>query len=157
MVLLFALAASASAATPTESQAALYQALTARHLEQSCAELATLSPTPAEDLVWLAENTTQPSWVAIRAAACVVEDHAEPAAPALTRWVTSKATLGLALTTVPALDTLPVSVARPILEAGLAGPLADELRPRIQRLQTPELRSLVPSVPPATPVPAPTP
>jgi hypothetical protein len=152
MVLLFAVTAHiASAATPTESQSALYQALTPRHLERACTELATLSDTPAEDFVWLAENTERPAWVAIRSAECVLELYAEPAAPALTRWMQSQNTLGLALTTVHAMDGVPVSVARPVLEAGLAGPLADELRPRIQRLATPELRLLAGSSPSARP------
>jgi len=152
MVLLFAITAQlASAATPSESQNALYQALTPRHLERSCTELATLSATPTEDFVWLAENAERPSWVAIRSAECVLELYAEPAAADLTRWMQSPNTLGLALTTVHAMDGVPASVARPVLEAGLAGPLADELRPRIQRLATPELRLLAETTPPASP------
>ena len=49
MVFLLALAAHASPATPTESQSALYQAMTPRHLEQSCSALSTLSATPQAD------------------------------------------------------------------------------------------------------------
>ena len=152
MVLLFALAAQlASATPPSNSQEALYQALTPRHLERSCTELATLSPTPHVDFVWLAENAERPSWVAIRSAECVLALYAEPAAPDLTRWMQSPDTLGLALTTVHAMDRIPVSVAQPVLQAGLAGPLADALRPRIQRLITPELRLLAAEPLPASP------
>lgn len=147
MLAILALAASASAATPSDSQNTLYQALMPRHLEQSCAELATLSPTPTSDLIWLAENATQPSWVAIRAAECVLELDAETAAPALTRWMQGPNTLGLALTTVQALDTLPMTVAQPLLEAGLKGALADEVRPRALRLTTPALRQIAEPTP----------
>ena len=150
MVLPFALAVQlASAATPSESQDALYQALTPRHLERSCTELAALSSTPHADFVWLAEHAERPSWVAIRSAECVLELYAEPAVSDLTRWMQSPDTLGLALTTVHAMDRVPVSVAQTVLQAGLAGPLADALRPRVQRLTTPALRQLA-----AEPLPA---
>jgi len=143
MVFLLALAATtAQAAEPTASQLALYTALSGRHADQSCTAVAALSPTPASDLVWLAEHAEQPAWVAIRAAECVLERFAEPAGADITRWMQSEATLGLALTTVGRLDQLPLSVARPALEAGLAGPIADRVRPRAQRLQTAELRVL---------------
>jgi hypothetical protein len=151
MVFLFALATvaaplTAAAAEPSETQMVLYRALSVRHLEQTCADLAKLSATPTEDLVWLAENAEQPSWVAIRAAECVLELYPEPASPSIRAWMQSPDHLGLALVTVPHLDALPVAVAQPILEAGLAGPLAEKVRPRAAKLHTPELRAL--AVPP---------
>jgi hypothetical protein len=146
MTLLLALAATtaqAAAPTPSPSQLALYKALSPRHLEQSCAEVAALSTEPAADLVWVAENAEQPAWVAIRAAECVVGSFAEPAAPALTRWMQSETTLGLALTVVTQLDSMPLEQARPLLAAGLAGPHAERLRPRAEKLAKPELLALL--------------
>jgi len=144
MVFVLALAATtAQAAEPSESQLALYKVLSGRHQEQSCTHIVELSPTPTTDLVWLAENAEQPAWVAIRAAECVLELYPEPAAPHITRWMQSDDTLGLALLTVSRLDGLPTAQARPFLEAGLAGPHADRVRPRAEKLEQPELRALV--------------
>lgn len=143
MVLLFALSVtSAQAAEPSASQQALYTALSGRHLEQSCAQLTDLSATPQDDLVWLAENAEQPAWVAVRAAECVLELYAEPASPTIQRWMQSEATLGLAIVTTQHLDGLPLRQAKTLVQAGLSGPLAAQLRPRVERLTVPELRAL---------------
>lgn len=153
MVHLLAIAASVALATPAEatpspdtvptaSQKALYSALSGRHLDQTCDQLATLSPTPQADLVWLAEHAEQPAWVSVRSAECVLELYAEAAAPQIAKWMTSQNTLGLAIVTVQHLDGLPLEQARPLVQAGLSGPLADQLRPRFQRLTEPELSAL---------------
>lgn len=144
MVILLALAATtAQAAEPSATQLALYKALSGRHQEQTCTEVARLSPEPATDLVWLAEHAEQPAWVSVRAAECVLDLYPEPAGPSIARWMASEDTLGLALTAVARLDSLPVAQAKPILAAGLAGPHADRVRVRAEKLQQPELRALV--------------
>ena len=62
----------ASEATPSESQLAVYRALSGRHFEAGCDALKGLSPTLADDLIWLAENSHQTAWVAVRRMPLVV-------------------------------------------------------------------------------------
>ena len=145
VAILFAIPGAALAETPTpsDSQLALYKALSGRHFEAGCASLSALSPTLSDDLVWLAENTHQPTWVSIRAADCALALHPTEADAAARRWLTSDAFKGLALVTVQHLDAMPVAQSTALVEAGLAGPLAEALRPRVARLATPELKALV--------------
>jgi len=135
-------AALAEGPQPSDSQMALYRALSGRHFEAGCAALVELSPTLADDLVWLAENTHQPAWVAIRAADCVLDLKPAEADTAARRWMGSEDHKGLALVTVQHLDTLPLEQSTALVQAGLSGPLADTLRPRVARLHTPELSAL---------------
>lgn len=135
----------ASAAEPSPSQLVLYKQLSARHMEQSCGELVESDEGAVADLVWLAENSEQPAWVAIRAADCVLE--LEPTSPAATRWVTTPALKGLAITTVQKLDRMPLAVSESVARAALSGPLSEALAPRIARLERPELRALVVKAP----------
>lgn len=128
---------------PSETQLALYKALSVRHFEQGCASLDSLSPTVASDLVWLAENATQPSWVAVRAADCVLERHSAASLDSVRRWMQTPETKGLALVTVQHLDRMDVQQASGLVDAALAGPMADALRPRLAKLERPELRALV--------------
>lgn len=136
-------AALADTPSPSDSQQALYKALAGRHFEAGCGSLSSLSTTLSGDLVWLAENTHQPAWVAIRAADCALALAPTEVDAAARRWLTSDAFKGLALVTVQHLDAMPVPQSTALVEAGLAGPLAAELRPRVARLATPELQALV--------------
>jgi hypothetical protein len=138
----------AAAPAPSPTQEALYKALLPRDGGPPCAELAALSPTLVEDLVFITENARQPAYVGVRAGACLLEDHAEAAQPVILGWLSRPEAKGFALLTVEHLDRLPLERARTFAEAGLKGPMAEVLRPRIARLSRPELAAL------AVPAPA---
>ena len=135
-------AAMAEEPTPSESQLAVYRALSGRHFEAGCGALTELSPTLADDLVWLAENSHQPAWVAVRAADCVLALEPAAADLAARRWMGSTGFKGLALVTVQHLDAMPLEQSKGLVEVGLAGPLGETLRPRLSRLNTPELQAM---------------
>lgn len=127
---------------PSESQLAVYQALSGRHFEAGCGSLQALSKTLADDLVWLAENTHQPAWVAVRAADCVLALEPATADAAARRWMGSADFKGLALVTVQHLDAMPLEQSSALVQVGLAGPLGETLRPRLSRLSTPQLKAM---------------
>ena len=135
-------AALADKPTPSESQMTVYRALSARHFEAGCESLKPLSSTLADDLVWLAENTHQPAWVAVRAADCVLALEPAAADAAARRWMGSADFKGLALVTVQHLDAMPLEQSTALVTVGLAGPLEETLRPRLSRLSTPQLKAM---------------
>ncbi len=130
------------APSPSPSQEALYRALIVREGAPTCAELAPLSPTLVEDLVYLTENAKQPAWVGIRAAECLLTDHQEAALPVILGWMGRSDSKGFALVAVEKLDRMPLDRAKAVAQAGLAGPLAESLRPRIAKLPQAELAAL---------------
>lgn len=130
------------APSPSPSQEALYRALVVREGAPTCAALAPLSPTLVEDLVYLTENAKQPTWVGIRAAECLLTEHHEAALPVIIGWMGRSDAKGFALVAVEKLDRMPMDRAMAVAQAGLAGPLAETLRPRIARLPQAELAAL---------------
>lgn len=127
---------------PSATQEALYRALTVREGAPTCAALATLSPTLVEDLIFLTEHAKQPAWVGVRAAECLLAEHQEAAMPVLVGWMGRADAKGFALLTIEKLDAMPIDRAMSLAQAGLAGPMAEALRPRIARLAKPELAAL---------------
>lgn len=128
---------------PTAEQQAVYKALAARHESLSCTELDAMSADPLGTYLFLIENATQPAWVGMRAARCVMLNHAEAARPQLQRWVVDPETRGLGLLVVGQLDILPLPLARELAVAAMTqGPDPDGMRKRVARLQTPELAAL---------------
>ena len=135
-------AALADRPAPSESQLAVYEALSGRHFEAGCASLKERSPTLVEDLVWLAENSHQPAWVAVRAADCALLLDPAAADAAARRWMGSADFKGLALVTVQHLDAMPLAQSSLLAQVALEGPLKDSIRPRLAKLSTPELKAL---------------
>ena len=128
---------------PNVSQEAIYRALAVRDPVPSCETIETMSPTPLADLLYVIDHATQPPWVAMRAAQCILRRHGEDAQPQIARWVRSEETRGLALMTFSLLDQMPLELATPIAEAALQGPLAEDAQERLGRADSPELRALV--------------
>ena len=85
---------------PSSSQSALYDALKGRENPPSCESLAALSPQVADDLIWLMDNAHQPAWVGVRAAYCVLTQHAEAKISEIDTWVTDPNRRGLAILTI---------------------------------------------------------
>jgi len=132
---------------PSPTQEALYRALVARDSAPACADLAPLSSTLVDDLIFLAENAQQPAWVGVRAAECLLSDHQEAALPVIIGWMGRPDAKGFALLTIEKLDAMPLDRARTLAQAALTGPLAEAMRPRIARLTTPALAALAQPAP----------
>ena len=116
---------------PTASQTALYDALKVRDSAPPCASLKPMSEDLATDLIWLVDNASQPPWVGIRAAQCVIREHHEAKAATIQMWATQADRRGLAILTFGLLDELPAPQAKTIQAAALAGPLAEDAKKHI--------------------------
>ncbi|MFT4979558.1 MAG: hypothetical protein ACI8S6_005469, partial [Myxococcota bacterium] len=106
-------------------------------------DLEALSETPVQALTFIVENATQPPWAGVRAAECLTLRHAEEIQPLLLSWVQTPETRGLALMVFNHLDQLPSAVALPVARASLEGPLAQDARPRLQKLNDPDINALI--------------
>lgn len=142
--LLLSLVASAAPpvepAAPTASQVELHHALAARHFA-GCAALQ--SDSVVADLIVVAEQAPMPPWVSLRAARCLVTHHAESATPHLEAWVVDAERTGLGVVVLSALDDAPLDVALAVARRALAnGPDPGDVRRRLGRLNTAELRAL---------------
>ena len=109
----------------------------------SCAEVEGLTSTPTETLSHVVETVTRPSWVPMRAADCLVRNHAAEVQPALERWVVAPELAGLGRLVLGAIDTMPEAVAVPVVKRALVGsnPVLAAERARLSAV--PAVRSLV--------------
>jgi len=121
---------------------AVYKALIVRDAAPPCSELEAMTTTPAATFLYLVENASQPPWVGIRAAECLIQGHAQSIQPQLESWVSNSETKGLGYLALNHLDAMPIEVATSVATAALAGPEAEGARSRIQNAQTPEIRAL---------------
>jgi len=133
----------AHAAAPSPTQEALYHALSQRDPAPTCADVAALTTAPVTDLTYVIENATQPPWVSIRAAECLVRDHAAEAQTHITGWVGTIEQRGLALVALHLIDEMPLDVGLAIGSAALAGPLAEDAQGRLKSSGQSEIRALV--------------
>lgn len=136
--------AAAQALAPTDAGYAVYRALSVRDPEPACAEVEALSPTPVATLLEVIDRAQQPPWAGMRAANCLIQGHGAEVQPQLLAWVASPDTRGLALLVLDQLDALPQDVALAVATAALAGPLAADATPRVQKSSNPSLQALAP-------------
>ncbi len=132
-----------AAAAQSPVQQEMYHALSVRHPAPDCATISAMSEDPVTDLLYLVDNAILPAWVGMRAAGCLLSDHAEAAQPQILSWVQSEQTRGLAILTLGQLDALPQPMALQVAQAALSGPLVDTAQPRIAASERAELRALV--------------
>ena len=137
---LFALAHAEPA--PTPSQDALYTALRVRHAPPTCTALSDLSETLVEDLVWLVDNATQPPWVGLRAAQCLLIEHPEAAQPSFEGWLSTEGHRGLAILVSQRIDEIPLPIAQALATVALAGPEEETVRPRLDHCGVPQIQEL---------------
>ena len=130
-------------AQPSSSQSALYDALKGRENPPTCEVLAKLSPQLADDLIWLMDHAKQPAWVGVRAAYCVLTQHADDKATEIDTWVTDPDRRGLAILTIGFLDKLPDQHVERIAAKALAGPHAADARKHLSESGNPRLMKLV--------------
>ena len=134
--------APAEVLAPSPAQEALYRALSIRDPAPSCAALSELSADVVGDLSWVVAHATQPPWVGMRAAGCLLREHPEEAAPLVRSWMTGEDTKGFSILVATQLDTLPEALALELATVGLQGPHAASLRSRVARSTRPALRQL---------------
>ena len=113
-------AAQATEWTPSETDIAVHKALSARHDDTACTEIAAMSEDSLTTFTNIVAHATQPPWAAMRAARCITELHAEAAQDEITRWVTDPGLAGLRLQTLNRIDKLPEAVAAHVANAALA-------------------------------------
>lgn len=140
-VLLFT--ASLASASEVASDDLVYRALSVRHPEPLCAEIESMTPTPVATLLRMVDEASQPPWVPMRAAGCLLLRHPLDIRERLDAWVTDPHLQGLGILVVSRLDALPIEIAREVARKALSeGPDPEGTRERLRRLQTPELRAL---------------
>ncbi|MBX7195562.1 MAG: hypothetical protein K1X94_26130 [Sandaracinaceae bacterium] len=111
----------------------LYERLLVRDGAPSCAALVEGVDEPVAPLLEITERVTAPPSAGMRAAECLLEDHALELEPTLTGWVTHEATMGFALLVLDHLDTLDPALGERLARAALAGENAERARTRIAR------------------------
>lgn len=142
LMVLTASAEPAEAELPDGAQA-MHRALSARDQSPPCEDVEALSEAPVEALLYIVDNATQPPWAAMRAAECLTLRHAEAVQPQLAGWVQSAETRGLALMVFNHLDEISDDVAFSLAQAALAGPLAEDARPRLAKVENDQIKALL--------------
>ena len=127
---------------PSLSQEKIYRALSVRDPVPSCETVEGMSETPVADLLFVVEHAQQPPWTAMRAAQCLVRRHATTVQPQIESWVSQESTRGLALMTLGLIDSLPMTVALPVAQRALEGPLASDAKSRLLKSALPEIQKL---------------
>lgn len=108
----------------------------------SCAEIEALTPTPVETLSHVVDNVPNPPWAPMRAADCLIRNHAVESRPNLERWVVAPELKGLGRLVLGSIDTLPVEVAVPVMAKALAGSDPALATTRCLSAAAPEVRTL---------------
>ncbi len=129
--------------TPTAEQTAVYKALSVRDPAPSCEEIEALTSDAVATLRVIVERAEKPPWASLRAAHCLITRHPTEARGDMLAWVGDEQHRGLALLVLGALDELPGELSLELAAAGLAGPLTDDVRPRLEESDSPAIRALV--------------
>lgn len=131
------------AAVASPSQQAIVQALSVRDPAPTCADLGPLTPTPAEDLVWVVTHVTSPPWAGMKAAECLIEGHAESVRPTLQTWVTDVRLKGLGWVVLKHLDAMPRPLALELAQLAVdEGPDPAGAKRRIRRSKVAEIQAI---------------
>ncbi|MEQ1567668.1 MAG: hypothetical protein ABMA64_18650 [Myxococcota bacterium] len=133
----------ASALAAPEGVDQVVRALSARD-GVTCGEVEALTGTPVETLRAVVDTVAMPPWVPMRAAQCLMEQHAVEVKEDLLVWVSDPAKKGLGFLVLAALDRLPIEVAVPVAQKALAeGPDHERAVAKVGAAAAPELRALV--------------
>jgi len=111
----------------------LYQRSLVRDPAPSCAELTHGLAAPVAALLEVAERVVAPPSSAMRAATCLLREHAAVIEPQMLRWVDDPGTMGLGLLALNHLDDFEPALAERVVAAALAGKYANTARLRVQR------------------------
>lgn len=110
----------------------------------SCEVIEALTPTPTATLLTVVNEVQRPPWAPMRAANCLLLNHAAEVTPDIERWVVAPELAGLGRLVLGSLDQMPLSVALPVAQKALAlGPDRALVEERLAGAAVPELRALV--------------
>ena len=132
--------------TPSAAEEKLLLALSARDGAPPCDTLDALVDDPVGSYESIVEHVSLPPWAPMQAARCLVENHAEAAAPTLRSWVELPEKAGLARLVLMGVDRLPEAQAVELGSRALLGPYATVARQRLPLSERAAVRALV-SVP----------
>ncbi len=128
--------------TPSAEQNAVYRALSVKDPAPDCGAVEALATDPLDALRAVVDHAAMPPWAPMRAAHCIITEHPDQARDDLLSWVGQTETRGLGLLVLSQLDTLAEPLAVEIAGAALAGPLADDARPRLADSAVPSIKAL---------------
>lgn len=126
----------------TAAEQELLVALSARDGAPTCAALAGLVEDPVGSFTRIVGTVQMPPSAPMRAARCLVQDHAEAAADTIEGWMRADDTEGLARLVMGELDHLPPELATRFAKAGLEGPYQSIVRPEVEASELSEVRAL---------------
>lgn len=108
-----------------------------------CATIEALTPDPTATLLAVVDTVERPPWAPMRAANCLIQNHATEAQSAIERWVVAPELKGLGRLVLSSLDAMPLSVAVPVARKALAEGADPVLaRERISAAKSAEIRAL---------------
>lgn len=144
-MILFSFLFSARADTPIfdDRQLALVRQMSHRDGAPPCSDLPNSEGLLHTDLLLIVKEVTQPPWVGMRAAGCVIELFPQESQTTFESWMRSEQTMGLAYLLTAKISTLPESVALDIGRIGLAGPHAEGVKSRLQSQNGPIIEQLL--------------
>lgn len=111
----------------------VYERSLVRDPAPSCAALTEGLRAPTAALLEVAERVEAPPSSGMRAATCLVVEHASEIEPVMLRWVSERETMGYGLLVLDHLDSMEVPLAERLRDAALAGEFPDAARRRIAR------------------------
>jgi hypothetical protein len=128
--------------SPTEAEAAAVRAFSLRDASPPCAQIEADLPDPAASLEAIVDHVAMPPWAPMRAAACLVERHADARRVTLESWVGDPARKGLARLVFNRLHLLDTTTAELLAERALLGPLQSDARAAMLRSPSPSVQAL---------------
>jgi hypothetical protein len=145
-----ALADGAAVETPAPEAAAdgtadfdkVTAALSTKTPEPRCQDVDKLSADAVGGYKHVIATVSEPTFVPMRAATCLLSQHPREAEAEALLWVADPEKSSLTTVALQRLDTLPIDASIKIAKAALAGPHAALAKVKISRLRTPELKAL---------------
>ncbi|MCA9493860.1 MAG: hypothetical protein KC621_28210 [Myxococcales bacterium] len=131
-----------SAVEFTSGEQAMLTALSARDGTPGCDALAGMVEDPVASFTKIVDNVQMPPSAPMRAARCLVQDHADAAGDTIEGWMRADDTEGLARLVMGELEHLPPELASRFAKAGLEGPHQAIVRPEVEASELTEVRAL---------------
>ena len=134
--------ASQDIAMPTKNiEATIREQLSHRESQISCADLKGEHLHKA--LIAIVESDDQPPWLPMRAAQCLIELYPKEAETSLISWMHDSKKKGLAFMIAGQCHKLPPKTQKKVIEAGLSGPFASDVRNRLIRLNDSSIQRIL--------------
>jgi len=132
---------------PNADQQKVYDRLKVKKPEPVCSDVETGVADPVDALKGVVNHISNPPWVPMRAATCLLNAHAKAVEADTLQWVADPEKASLTTVVLGRLDTLPIEMSKKIAAAALAGPHKELAKTRISRLRTKELKDMATGTP----------